>query len=117
VLRWVLWAARHAAAPLAHPACQTKFRHDSFLLCVRMCMRPLLLRSLYWLAGVGAAAALAALLFGWAVGLALALLAALIGLGFHLYYLDKLLAWLDNPAPERTPEGMGGEGCGRPCTG
>jgi two-component system phosphate regulon sensor histidine kinase PhoR len=71
-------------------------------------MRPLLLRSLYWLAGVGAAAALAALLFGWAVGLALALLAALIGLGFHLYYLDKLLAWLDNPAPERTPEGMGG---------
>ncbi|WP_333584195.1 phosphate regulon sensor histidine kinase PhoR [Rivihabitans pingtungensis] len=71
-------------------------------------MRPLLLRSLYWLAGVGAAAALAALLFGWAIGLALALLAALIGLGFHLYYLDKLLAWLDNPAPERTPEGMGG---------
>ena len=42
------------------------------------------------------------------IGLALALLAALIGLGFHLYYLDKLLAWLDNPAPERTPEGMGG---------
>lgn len=70
-------------------------------------MRPLLLRSLYWLAGVGVLAVPVTLLFGWTAGLALALLATLGGLGFHLYYLDKLLVWLDSPTPERIPEGAG----------
>ena len=70
-------------------------------------MRPFLQRCAFWLLGLTLAALLVGGLLGSAYGLALAVGGLLVWLGFQLYYLNKLLRWLESPSPDRVPEGMG----------
>lgn len=70
-------------------------------------MRPFLQRCAFWLLGLTLASLLVGGLLGSAYGLALAVGGLLVWLGFQLYYLNKLLRWLESPSPDRVPEGMG----------
>ena len=60
-------------------------------------MRPFLQRCAFWLLGLTLASLLVGGLLGSVYGLALAVGGLLAWLGFQLYYLDKLLCWLESP--------------------
>jgi two-component system, OmpR family, phosphate regulon sensor histidine kinase PhoR len=67
----------------------------------------LLLPALLRIALLGAVALLLGFFFGTTVGLSFALLAVLVLLSFHMIYLGMLAVWLEQPAIDTVPEGMG----------
>ncbi len=70
-------------------------------------MREFVQRSLSIAVFITLGALALALAFGAAAALAAALAAAVLWLGFHLWHVARLIAWMQHPSPYHMPEGYG----------